>query len=507
MYRKLSFKVAVPLAIAVTAVSIAISEAGSHFRRGTTTRLTTERAHSLLALTLKTVNAVTPDGHRPDLQPFLDELVKDPDVMTVRILNREGIVKRSASRSDAGPIRGVFDESRRSDSPGSEHRVVQLGRATILRTIEDIPNQASCKTCHGEAKSLGQIFLVLTIPNQSESELRWFVDLATGGVQTLTLVLLTGLIVSVLVSRPVGHLASAMAQVQRGNLDVEVQPVGTREIDTIVSGFNSMVRRLRDARRTEAEVQRLAMERAEHLAAVGEMAAGLAHEIRNPVAGVKAAVEVMAGQMPHDDMRRQIMRESVSELDRVDRVIKDLLDYARPRAPVLAAVDLGQVARSAWTLTSAGAAAKGVECLWLLPPVLPPVQADVAMIRQVVINLIINALQALAGADEQKIQISAEAGPSEVVVSVLDFGPGLNASTAENIFRPFFTTKPRGTGLGLSISRRIIEMHGGRLWVENAGQPHADLRFSLPLASRADVSGEPGASGTRRGDPEARGSR
>ncbi len=307
MYRSLSVKVALPLAVAVTVVSLVITQAGSDLRREALTRLTAERARSLLVLTLKTVNAVTPEGHRPDLQPFLEELAKDPDVMSVRILDRNGVVRRSAARADIGQIDQLFaDSPRDSAARASEFRVLRVGSSTVLRTVQDIPNASNCRSCHGDAASLGRIFLALAISHVSETKLSWTVGLATGGLQAATLVLLSAMIVSVLVTRPVRHLASAMAQVQQGKLDVEVKAGGTREIDTIVAGFNAMVQRLRDARKAESETRRLEMERAEHLAAVGQMAAGLAHEIRNPVAGVKAAVEVLAGQMPHDDSRREI---------------------------------------------------------------------------------------------------------------------------------------------------------------------------------------------------------
>jgi signal transduction histidine kinase len=499
MYKSLSAKVALPLAIAVTVVSVTITEAGAGLRREALIRLTTERAHSLLALTLKTISAVTPEGHRPDLQPFLDELAKDPDVMSVRILDPAGVVRRSASRADVGSMDRLFAELPRLEGESSEPRVIRVGSETVLRTFETIPNHPRCSTCHGAAPDLGRIFLALAISHKEENRLAWGMGLATSALQVLTLVFLTAVIVSTLVSRPVRHLALAMMQVQQGDLDVQVKPVGTREIDRVVVGFNAMVRRLRDARTAEAEAQRLKMERAEHLAAVGEMAAGLAHEIRNPVAGVKAAVEVLAGQMPHDDSRRQILRESVSELDRVDRVIKDLLHYARPRPPQFAAVDLNDVVRSAWNLTAARVNADGVdgECVLADGPL--AVQADAGMIRQVVVNLLLNSMQAVSGSDRRTIRLTTASGPEGAVVGIQDSGPGVDASVAENVFKPFFTTKGRGTGLGLTISRRVVEMHGGRLWIENPGQPHADFRFCLPVAVGGGA--QPGS------DPEAGGPR
>jgi signal transduction histidine kinase len=249
----------------------------------------------------------------------------------------------------------------------------------------------------------------------------------------------------------------------------------------VIDGFNTMVDRLREAARMEEETRRRQMERAEHLATVGEMAAGVAHEIRNPLAGVKAAVEVLARQMPHADDRRAVLRESVGELNRIETVVRDLLSYARPRPPDRVLTDLNQVVRDAVMLASPKAGSHGVEIRCQLTPGLPCITVDPSMVRQVLTNLVLNAVDVLEPTGGV-IDVSTSVSGGEVCCRVRDSGPGVPAAHADSIFKPFFTTKARGTGLGLSISCRLVELQGGNLRLENPGEAGASFVFGLPVA-------------------------
>jgi two-component system, NtrC family, sensor kinase len=482
MFNRLSLKVALPLALAVTLVTFAITIGGTRYQRDRVAALARERGRNLSAITLDTIQAATPTGHRPNLQPFLEELAKNPDVAAVRVLSPEWKVTRSARPQDIGrDMIGDFMNARPADPSGAKDLLIDS--QMTMHIVQPVPNAPQCHACHGTAPLLGYLDLELGVSQGADLSLWRFLGTVTGALQLLALLAITGIVTSVLVSRPIHRLAQAMERVRGGNLDVRVAPVGTREIDVVIAGFNSMVERLREAARREEETRRLQTERAEHLATVGEMAAGLAHEIRNPVAGVKAAVEVLASQLRADDPRRSILRESAEELDRVDEVIKSLLNFARPRPPAPKTVDLNTLVREAALFTAAPAAAERVEVSFVLRDSLPRVWVDPAMVRQVVVNLILNAVQAMAGYSAGRIVVSTDTRDGQVLCRVCDSGPGVAEAEAEAIFKPFVTSKPRGTGLGLSISRRLIELHGGRLWLENPGHPGACFVISVPLAA------------------------
>jgi signal transduction histidine kinase len=487
--RSLSLKVALPLAAVMTLVSITIAAVGADYRLKILTESARQRARMLISVAVGSLNAATPEGHRPAVQPFLDRLGRDPEVLAVRIVRMDGVVARSTKASEVG-TRLPPEVLQRLHGPVAIENQDRSGGRTYIHATHRIPNDESCQACHDGAAHLGYMDVDLSVSGPGTELGHWRrVNILTGGLQVVALLGLTTLVTAVLVVRPLRRLSKAMDRMKTGDLTVHVQPVGTREIDSLIDGFNTMVDRLREATGNEREAHRRRMERAEHLAAVGEMAAGVAHEIRNPVAGVKAAVEVLARQMPHDDERRSVLKESVVELNRIEGVIRDLLSYARPRLPEQVTTDLNQVVRDGVMLTTPKAASQGITLQCNLAHGLPPVRVDPLMVRQVVANLVLNAVQILEPGGG-RIEVSTSLDARSVHCRVRDSGPGVPVSEAESIFKPFFTTKARGTGLGLPISCRLIELQGGHLRLENPGQPGASFVFSIPAGPPAATPGE-----------------
>ncbi len=200
------------------------------------------------------------------------------------------------------------------------------------------------------------------------------------------------------------------------------------------------------------------------LAAVGELAATVAHEIKNPLAGISGAIQVLADAMPPDDPRREVIRQIIDQIRRLDNTVRDLLSFARPATPSLRDVDLEEGLRRAWALLASqpGAArvrfsiegAEGIRARW-----------DPQLMHQVWLNLFQNALEAMPQGGTLRARASRG---SDLRIEVRDTGGGIDGPVLEKMFRPFFSTKTRGTGLGLAISRRIVEAHGGWIRVESA---------------------------------------
>lgn len=234
-------------------------------------------------------------------------------------------------------------------------------------------------------------------------------------------------------------------------------------------------------RRRDRELARLRKEVAEaaHLAAVGRLAGSVAHEVRNPLSALRGLVQYLAKGHPAGSKEAEYASVAVSEVDRLERVVSGLLEYTRPRPPRRFPLDLGESLRGTLDLMADDPRAQGVTMDLEVPEGLPPVQADPDQLRQVLLNLVVNALEALDG--RGRLLVQAQAKKDQLEVKVSDSGPGLPPGDFEQVFDPFFSTRERGTGLGLAIARRIAQAHGGDLKAANAPQGGAVFTLTLPL--------------------------
>ncbi len=460
---------------------VAVTLAGTAYKRHVVSQVAFERARGLATMVREDIEHAMRVDHASDVEAILERFATDPDIAAVRILSPQGEVLHATRSLDVGRLLPAHLQQR---SQAGDF-MVEEGGATrpIVHTAEAIRTRDECRSCH---KSAGRIRAIVDLDvnvSQPLAGLEAWRTLSTvlGIFLPVALVALVNVVLKVTVVRPIRRLLAAMTQVQAGDLTARVAADGTVEMDALAHGFNAMAGRLREAARAEEEARHAKLERVEQLAAVGELAAGLAHEIKNPLSGVKAAIEVLATEAPADDPARPILQESVAELARIDRVVRDLLRYARPKVPVLAPLELAPIVQEVVMLTQAQAARQSTEITAAPATALPPVLADADMVRQVLVNLVLNALHAAGQQAGGRVEISTEARDATVLCRVRDNGPGVARRDAEAIFRPFVTTKAGGTGLGLAISRRLVELHHGRLWLENPGEPGASFVFELAV--------------------------
>jgi len=241
------------------------------------------------------------------------------------------------------------------------------------------------------------------------------------------------------------------------------------------------VRELTDANRAVADA-RESLLRSEKLATVGRLAAGLAHEVGNPLGAVEGYVELARARLPpapHPDLVDALSRISTAA-QRIDRTVRDLLDFARPATPALAHLDLGAVVDGSLRLASVQPRFRRVEVDVALAAGLPRVVAEEHQLSQVLLNLLLNAADAMKSGGHVRVEARREADGS-VVLAVGDSGPGIAPADLPRVFDPFFTTKEpgEGTGLGLAISHRIMESFGGEIAARNGERGGAvfELRF------------------------------
>ncbi|MCG3130115.1 MAG: Globin-coupled histidine kinase [Phycisphaerae bacterium] len=230
------------------------------------------------------------------------------------------------------------------------------------------------------------------------------------------------------------------------------------------------------------------LDRAEKLAELGQLAASLAHEIKNPLAGISGAIQVIGDHMPDNDPHRPIVVEILRQIDRLDSTVKDLLQYARPRPLHLREVSLGAVVNRVMTLVREEPAISGRRLAFRAPDHDVNIVADDGQIEQVVLNLVLNA--AHASRNGQAISLHIDEGADRVRLRVEDQGKGMTADVLARALEPFFTTKARGTGLGLSICRRIVEEHGGELHLHSEAGRGTTAVVELPRGGPERIRGQ-----------------
>jgi len=282
------------------------------------------------------------------------------------------------------------------------------------------------------------------------------------------------------VQRPMVELQQKIAQLGSGDLSVAVSFAQRNdEIGDLGRNFNQMVQQLRESRAEIERMHRTQMSRAEHLATLGEMATGLAHEIRNPLAGIAGVIEIIGRDLPATSPARSVVKDVRQEIARINHIVTDLLQTARPHPPKVRKSDLNTTVEHAVMLGRQQAIAKSIDITLHKDPTLPEVEHDSDQIHQLLLNLLLNALQAIDA--NGKITVTVKPLGATAVVEVADNGRGIPADHLPNIFRPFYTTKGDGTGLGLSLARRIVEDHQGRIDVTSAVGKGTTFAVVLPL--------------------------
>ena len=324
----------------------------------------------------------------------------------------------------------------------------------------------------------GLLLFLLASLSWRDPERHVVMFVAGGGAVAICAVLL--FVLTYQVQRPMVELQEKMAQVGEGNLSASVSFARRNdEIGDLGRDFNRMVANLKETREEIQRLHRTQMSRAEHLATLGELAAGLAHEIRNPLAGIAGVIDIIGRDLPSTSPARAVVKDVRHEINQIDHILTDLLQTARPHPPEIRRSDLNTTVEHAVMLARQQALSKPIEIQFKKNANVPEVEHDSDQIHQVLLNLMINSIQAIEGSG--KIAVDLGTHDTFATISVADTGRGILPEHLPNIFRPFYTTKGNGTGLGLSLARRIVEEHGGHIDVTSTLGKGAKFMVNLPI--------------------------
>lgn len=278
------------------------------------------------------------------------------------------------------------------------------------------------------------------------------------------------------------HFMADIGTVKRGlvtlksDLNFQLPPLDG-EIGEIAQALNDMSRTLAAQQRLEKQVQE-----AERLEAVGEVAAGLAHEIRNPLMAVKGFAQLLGENLTKEE-KTEYLNIIFQEADRMDHLIEQLLCFARPALAEVKPVDVNEVLHNTLLLVGTPARHQNIELTCTLAPDLPRILVNGGQLKQVYLNLIINAIQSISR-QQGHVHISTQYDQENrhVRVDIEDNGGGIEANNISRIFNPFFTTKERGTGLGLAVAYRLMENWGGKISVKSAIGQGSQFTLLFPVS-------------------------
>ncbi|MGA1865606.1 MAG: ATP-binding protein [bacterium] len=276
--------------------------------------------------------------------------------------------------------------------------------------------------------------------------------------------------ISKLLYIPIGNLADAMKKAQYGDLTARADVFREDEVGNLAKGFNLM---MGDIEKSNKEIKALQAQliQSEKLACLGEIAAGIAHEINNPLGGILIYSNLLLEDMNEADPDRENLRKIINETIRCKDIVKELLDFARQTEPKMEAEDINKYIRGAIDLVEKQAIHHNIEIRTDLSGNLPEIKCDAAQLQQVFLNILINAVEAMQDKKSGKLVIESRLSDSRSYIEIIfrDTGSGIPREILDKIYNPFFTTKPpgKGTGLGLSVSYGIIKKHDGIIEVES----------------------------------------
>jgi hypothetical protein len=452
------------------------------------TQASLETAELMLSVIERSIASSMAVGNSREVQSMLETIGGDPHLAGVRIFHPDGRVLRSSDPNEIG--RRINPHHLTTFQRGISHQVLLSSFGETLLVLKPIHSQEQCTPCHGRgSKVLG----ILNVDYSLFSlEQRLYGSSQFFSLSMLAMIsLLTGAVLLIFqrfVRRPLKLIASKMALVEAGDFAVQIEPSHDDEVGRLAESFNSMVERLRQAQVELQTYHYQQMERVDRLASVGEMSAGIAHEIKNPLAAISGAITVLADDFPGEDPRREVVAKVLEQISRLDRVVTDLLYFGKPGQPTFDWVDVNDLLKKTLFFVAQHPEARDVHQVQELTRNLPPVWVDEKQLQQVFFNIIINAIQAMKSGGTLLIQTDLKEQEGKALVRILigDSGPGIPAADLDKIFAPFYTTKTQGTGLGLAICRQLMEQQGGTIKVFSRVGEGTRVSINLPAGKGPD---------------------
>jgi two-component system, NtrC family, sensor kinase len=462
----------------------------------------------------------------PDIvDKIIQDIAQQNDIKSVRVLRKNGVIAHSNHPDEIG--RRIDKEAEHCSSCHQGEKVLSEvpnhqkwrlfetpDKHQMLGNMEVIRNEPSCASasCHQHPATqsvLGVVDITYSLDDVNKSLRAHVVNMIAVSVGFILLVSLSvGWLLHRMIYVPLTDLERGARRLATGNFDKPIPVRGDDEFGSLAKSTNAMmvnvkksheelagwVEKLEEKVKERTEELRLAeaeVARGEKLASIGQLAAGIAHELNNPLTGVLTFTSLLRQKMPEGSADAEDLDLVIRETKRCASIIRRLLDFAREKTPEKALVNLNQLVVDTVRFVERSAALQQVEIVTELDDDLPQLSVDGDLIKQVLMNILVNAQQAIDGPGRVTVRsrllparkLPGGGEPAPVVeIAISDTGCGIPAANLQRIFDPFFTSKEvgKGTGLGLSVSYGIVRSHGGEIEVESTVGEGSTFRILLP---------------------------
>jgi signal transduction histidine kinase len=359
-------------------------------------------------------------------------------------------------------------------------------REKIYYYTSPILNHPECFQCHDQKeKVVGVLTVAQSLKEMDEEISRVEREAVILGLITIaSSCLILGLFFLKSVNHPIKKLTETMQRVEKGDLEARVDLEGKDEMGRLAESLNTMIDKLRLAKKELEQYHQGLVQRADRMATIGELASGIAHEIRNPLAGIQGAIQILSEGFPKEDGRRQVTDEIEKQIFKLERLVKDLLNYAKPVPANYLPTDMNELVDKVLSFfTTQRGLSEDFKIQRRFSTPLPETMVDPSSMEQAFLNIILNAQKAMPEGGTFTVSTFSlrPIGEGESVQIVFeDTGTGISKENLPKIFNPFFSTRSDGTGLGLSITKNIVEQHGGKIEVESQVDKGTQFIITLP---------------------------
>ena len=523
----LKFKVGFYVAVALTAVMLLFTALVIKHQRGQLLEEATDHVAQISEIITRSTRYAMLQNQPDYVARIIQDVGHQENISKVRVISKEGRVIHSTFLQEIGqivdrkadacvlchkgeqPLEHLPQEDRSRVYKGADGR-------RLLGSMEVIRNEPSCYTaaCHVHSKSqsvLGVLDIVYSLDHIDRAVQKNTMNIAGGAV---AFVLLASLLVSLFVHRlvylPLKDLETGAQRMSAGDLDQGIPVRSEDEFGQLAAAFNAMTVALKNSqgelrewgrtleekvatRTRELRIAEAEATRSEKLASVGLLAAGIAHELNNPLTGVLTFTHLMRKKTPDGTEDAEDLDLVIRETKRCAAIIRRLLDFAREKTPETKYADINQVVEDTVRIVERPASFLDIDIALDLDRTVPQIWIDADLIKQVIMNMVVNAQHAIENTGTITVRtrrcpepVAIDPGGAAVPmveIAVIDTGCGIPEHNLQRIFDPFFTSKAvgKGTGLGLSVSHGIVRSHGGTIEVESVVGEGSTFRIRLPI--------------------------